>query len=135
VFLQSLNNYGVCFLVDSLDVAATLANRIAPEHLELHINDPWKFIGHIRSAGAIFIGQFTPEPVGDYFAGPNHVLPTAGTARFSSALGVHTFLRKTSIIYYSEEITRSCVDDIAQFARMEGLEAHARSIEIRAKKF
>jgi histidinol dehydrogenase len=135
VVLQSLNNYGVCFLVDSLDVAATLANRIAPEHLEIHINDPWKFIGHIRSAGAIFIGQFTPEPVGDYFAGPNHVLPTAGTARFSSALGVHTFLRKTSIIYYSEEITRSCVDDIAQFARMEGLEAHARSIEIRAKKF
>ncbi|MEJ5300630.1 MAG: histidinol dehydrogenase [Thermodesulforhabdaceae bacterium] len=134
VVLQSLGNYSACFLVDSFDMAATLANRIAPEHLELHVDDPWKFIGQIKCAGAIFIGQFTPEPVGDYFAGPNHVLPTAGTARFSSALGVHTFLRKTSIIYYPENITRSSIGAIAQFARMEGLEAHARSVEIRSRE-
>lgn len=128
---ESLSKYGVCFLVDSLEIAAALSNRLAPEHLELHVKDPWNLLGLIRCAGAVFLGHFTPEPVGDYFAGPNHVLPTAGTARFSSALGVHTFLRKTSIIHYPAEITRANTEKIARFARAEGLEAHARSVEIR----
>ncbi|MCX7823221.1 MAG: histidinol dehydrogenase [Syntrophobacterales bacterium] len=128
---ESLRNYGACFLVDNLETAINLSNRIAPEHLELHVEDPWSLIGLIRCAGAVFIGQFTPEPVGDYFAGPNHVLPTAGTARFSSALGVHSFLKKTSIIHYPLEATQASIEKIARFARMEGLEAHARSMEIR----
>ncbi|MGC8718547.1 MAG: histidinol dehydrogenase [Thermodesulforhabdaceae bacterium] len=128
---ESLKNYGACFVVDGLDKAIELSNRIAPEHLELHVKDPWSIIGLIKCAGAVFIGEYTPEAVGDYFAGPNHVLPTAGTARFSSALGVHTFLRKTSIIHYPADVTKANIQKIASFARMEGLEAHARSVEIR----
>lgn len=130
---DSIKNYGACFVVENLESAVELSNRIAPEHLELHVEDPWRLIGLIKCAGAVFIGQFTPEAIGDYFAGPNHVLPTAGTARFSSALGVHTFLRKTSIIHYPSHVAQVHINKIARFARMEGLEAHARSMEIRRR--
>jgi histidinol dehydrogenase len=128
---ESLKSYGACFVVDGLSRAVDLSNRIAPEHLELHVKDPWSILGLIKNAGAVFLGQSTPEAVGDYFAAPNHVLPTAGTARFSSALGVHTFLKKTSVIHYPPEVTKANAHKIATFARMEGLEAHARSVEVR----
>ncbi len=99
---QSLKRFGAIFVVPDRSSAFELANRFAPEHLELHIADPFEHIGLIRNAGAVFVGPYTPEPVGDYIAGPNHVLPTAGTARFASALAVDHFIKKTSLIYYSK---------------------------------
>jgi histidinol dehydrogenase len=102
-----------------------------PEHLELQVREPFAYIGRIRHAGAIFLGDYTPEPVGDYVAGPNHVLPTAGTARFSSALSVHHFLKNSSIIHYTPEAFRQEAKDILCLARIEGLEAHARTIALR----
>jgi len=128
---ESLSKFGALFLVKDLDTAAELANRIAPEHLELQINDPFDYIGKIRNAGALFLGHYTPEPVGDYIAGPNHVLPTAGTARFSSALSVDHFIKKTSIIHYSPMAFKREARDVMRLAEIEGLEAHARSIKVR----
>jgi len=130
---QSLDSYGAIFTVDSLTTAAELANRLAPEHLELHISDPFELLGSIRNAGAVFLGHYTPEPVGDYVAGPNHVLPTAGTARFSSALSVDNFVKKTSLIHYSEKAFRREAADIVRLAEIEGLSAHARSVKVRLK--
>ena len=114
-----------------MDTAFTLANRIAPEHLELQIADPFEYLSRIRNAGAVFIGPYTPEPVGDYIAGPNHVLPTAGTARFASALSVDHFIKKTSLIHYSEAVFRKEADDIIRLAEIEGLDAHAQSVRVR----
>ena len=131
---SSLSSYGAIFIVPDLKAAMELANRIAPEHLELHIKDPFGYIGHIRNAGAVFIGEFTPEPVGDYMAGTNHVLPTAGTARFSSALSVDNFIKKTSIVHYSRQAFKKEAKDIACLADIEGLDAHANSVRIRLKK-
>jgi histidinol dehydrogenase len=128
---ESLINYGAILVVDDLDAAVELANRIAPEHLELQINEPFECLGQIRNAGAVFIGHYTPEPLGDYIAGPNHVLPTAGTARFASALGVDHFLKKTSIIHYSKKAFKKEAADVMRLAKLEGLDAHARSIKIR----
>lgn len=128
---QALNNFGALLVVPDIATAVELANRIAPEHLELQIKEPFAVVGQIRHAGAVFIGPYTPEPVGDYVAGPNHVLPTAGTARFSSALSVAHFLKTTSLIHYSEAAFVREAHDIALLARIEGLEAHARSVEIR----
>ncbi len=108
-----------------------MANRIAPEHLELHIRDPFEALGQIRHAGAVFVGDYTPEPVGDYMAGPNHVLPTAGTARFASALSVDHFIKKTSVIQYTQKAFRREAADIMRLAEIEGLGAHARSVKIR----
>lgn len=127
----SLAQYGAIMVVPDLAVAAEVANKIAPEHLELHIKDPFEYIGQIRNAGAIFIGHYTPEPVGDYIAGPNHVLPTAGTARFSSALSVENFIKKTSIIHYSRSAFEREADDIIRLAEIEGLGAHANSVKVR----
>ncbi len=110
------------------------ANRIAPEHLELQIRQPFDYLGRIRHAGAIFIGDYTPEPVGDYIAGPNHVLPTAGTARFSSALSVDHFMKKTSLIRYSPTAFRKEARDIICLATVEGLGAHANAIQVRLNK-
>jgi len=104
---------------------------VAPEHLELHLRDPFSRLGEIRNAGAVFIGEYTPEPVGDYVAGPNHVLPTAGTARFASALSVDHFLKRTSVIHYSAEAFRREAADIMRLAEVEGLGAHANSIRVR----
>ncbi len=128
---RALQAYGAIFLVNDMEQAVSLANRIAPEHLELHIDDPWTWIGRIKHAGAIFIGEWTPEAVGDYFAGPNHVLPTAGTARFASALGVENFQKKTSLISYSREAFKRDAEAIVRLAELEGLEAHAASVRVR----
>ncbi|MBW2180839.1 MAG: histidinol dehydrogenase [Deltaproteobacteria bacterium] len=131
---SSLSSYGAIFIVPDLKAAMELANRIAPEHLELHIKNPFEYIGQIRNAGAVFIGEFTPEPVGDYIAGTNHVLPTAGTARFSSALSVDNFIKKTSLVHYSRQAFKKEANDIACLAGIEGLDAHANSVKIRLKK-
>ncbi len=128
---ESLDKYSAILVVSDIDAALNLANRIAPEHLELQIRNPFEHIGEIRNAGAVFVGNYTPEPVGDYIAGPNHVLPTAGTARFASALSVDHFVKKTSLIYYSESAFRTEAEDIVRLAEIEGLAAHANSIKIR----
>lgn len=128
---QSLKAFGALVVVEDLSTAVALANRIAPEHLELQVRDPFALVGDIRHAGAVFMGTHTPEAVGDYVAGPNHVLPTAGTARFSSALSVNHFLKQTSLIHYTAEAFRREAADIMHLARIEGLEGHARSVEVR----
>jgi len=131
---DSLAKYGAILQVADIPAAIELANRIAPEHLELQITDPFNIIGELRHAGAVFIGKHTPEPVGDYMAGPNHVLPTAGTARYASALSVDHFTKKTSLISYAEESFRKEAADIMELAKVEGLDAHVRSVGIRLKK-
>ena len=128
---ESLARFGAIMIVPDLDTAIELSNRIAPEHLELQIKDPLAYLGRIRNAGAVFMGSFTPEPVGDYIAGPNHVLPTAGTARFSSALSVDNFIKKTSLIQYSKAALKREAKDIIRLAEIEGLGAHANSVKIR----
>jgi len=130
---ESIKKYGTALVVDDLDAAVDLANRIAPEHLELQIKEPFDYLGQIRNAGAVFLGHYTPEPVGDYVAGPNHVLPTAGTSRFASALSVEHFIKKTSIIHYSKEAFKKEAADVMRLAELEGLDAHVRSIKIRLK--
>lgn len=131
---ESLKNFGAILVVPDLDAAVEVANRIAPEHLELLVEDPLSRVGSIRNAGAIFMGDYTPEPVGDYIAGPNHVLPTAGTARFSSALSVDNFIKKISLIRYSKEAFDEEAQDILRLAEIEGLDAHARSVKVRMEK-
>jgi len=131
---SSLKDWGAILLVPDLAVGVEVANTIAPEHMEVATRDPWAILPHIRHAGAVFLGHCTPEAVGDYFAGPNHVLPTLGTARHASALGVQTFCKKTSIIAASPEFTRNSAASIARLARLEGLEAHALSVEQRSKR-
>ena len=127
----SLRKYGAILLVPDITTAISIANRIAPEHLELQIRDPFSHIGKIRHAGAVFMGNHTPEPVGDYIAGPNHVLPTAGTARYASALSVDNFVKKTSLIHYSETPFKKEAGDIMKLAEVEGLDAHVNSVRIR----
>jgi histidinol dehydrogenase len=128
---EALQNYGALFVAANLDDAFTLANAIAPEHLELQLQDPWPWLGKVEHAGAVFLGANTPEPVGDYFAGPNHVLPTAGAARFASALGVDNFLKKTSVLYYSREALERDARSIMRIAALEGLGAHAAAVRVR----
>ncbi|MBA3037063.1 MAG: histidinol dehydrogenase [Desulfobacterium sp.] len=130
---KSLSKYGAIIVVCDILAAIELSNKIAPEHLELQINNPFEYIGKIKNAGALFLGNYTPEPVGDYIAGPNHVLPTAGTARFSSALSVDNFIKKTSLINYSKEAFFREAKDIIMLAETEGLGAHANSVRIRLK--
>jgi len=127
----ALKKYGALIVVPDLPTAFSLANRIAPEHLELHIEDPFRWLGQVHNAGAIFLGPHTPEPVGDYIAGPNHVLPTTGAARYASALSVGHFLKKTSVVYYSEEGFGRDAGDIVRLAQIEGLSAHAHAIKVR----
>lgn len=128
---QSLSDFGACIVTDTYDEAIRVVNELAPEHLELIVEDPALYLTQIRHAGAIFLGPFSPEPVGDYFAGPNHVLPTGGTARYASALGVEDFVRRQSVIAYTRERLERTGSRIATFARAEGLEAHARAVEMR----
>ena len=128
---KSLADFGAVMQVPDIDTGIELANRFAPEHLELMIKDPFEHVGKVRNAGAVFLGAYTPEPVGDYIAGPNHVLPTAGTARFSSALSVEHFTKKTSLIHYSKEAFEKEADDVITLAQTEGLDAHANSVKIR----
>lgn len=125
---ESLERNGLLILVKDLDQAAHVANEIAPEHLELYVRDPWRLLTKIENAGAIFMGENTPESVGDYVAGPNHVLPTMGTARYSSALSVETFLKRSSIISYSRDALTAHGEHVVRLARAEGLEAHAQAV-------
>lgn len=127
----SLADRGLILLADSLEQAIDLANEIAIEHLELQVAEPWQWLPKIRHAGAIFLGSWTPEAAGDYVAGPNHVLPTMGTARISSALGVETFLKKSSIISYSRAALAADSDHIRRLAALEGLTAHGNSVAVR----
>jgi histidinol dehydrogenase len=131
---RSLEQYGAILLVDSLDEGLDVVNKLAPEHLEVMTQDPLDLLGRIETAGAIFLGPYSSEPVGDYFAGPNHILPTNGTARFSSPLNVDDFLKKSSLIRYSKEALARDASGIATLARHEGLEAHARAVEIRFER-
>ena len=127
----SLENFGAIMLVPDIETGIDLSNRLAPEHLELIVNDPFDYIDRVQNAGALFLGAYTPEPMGDYIAGPNHVLPTAGTARFSSALSVEHFTKKTSLIHYSKQAFIKEADDVIRMAETEGLGAHANSVKIR----
>jgi histidinol dehydrogenase len=131
---KSIEDFGAIYVASDLQEAIEVVNQLAPEHLEIVTENAMELLGQIRHAGAIFIGRYSSEPVGDYFAGPNHVLPTNGTARFSSPLNVEDFQKKSSIIAYSESALRENGAKIAQFARLEGLEAHARAVETRLKK-
>lgn len=131
ILLKSLENYGWILVADTMDEAIETANAIASEHLEIVTKDPFQVMTKIRNAGAIFIGEYASEPLGDYFAGPNHVLPTNGTARFFSPLGVDDFIKKSSLVYYSREALKEVHEDIIRFAKAEGLTAHANSIAVR----
>src|SRR5690606_9203221 len=125
---------GAVLLVSDLAEGINVVNRLAPEHLEVMTASPLDLVGRIENAGAIYLGSYSSEPVGDYFAGPNHILPTNGTARFSSPLNVDDFVKKSSLIYYSKDALLGNGDAIMTLARHEGLEGHARAIEIRLKK-
>lgn len=129
----SLRDKGAVLVAESLENAFDLANEIAIEHLELQVNDPWQWLPAVRHAGAVFLGGYTPEAAGDYVAGPNHVLPTMGTAKISSALGVETFLKKSSVISYSRQALMSDAGHIRRLASLEGLTAHERSVALRTK--
>lgn len=128
---QSLNDYGEIIVCENLQQAIDFANELAPEHLEMCVEEPLKYIGKIDNAGSVFLGNFSPEPLGDYYAGPNHVLPTSGTARFFSPLSVDSFIKKSSFIYYTEEELKKAKDDIVKLADTEGLTAHANSVKVR----
>ncbi|MEX1377101.1 MAG: histidinol dehydrogenase [Eubacteriales bacterium] len=129
--LQSIKNCSGIILVNDIEQGIKISNEIAPEHLELAVDSPEKYLDKIINAGSVFLGHYSPEPLGDYFAGPNHVLPTSSTARFSSPLGVDDFVKRSSVIYYSKEKLKSVYKDIDSFARLEGLDAHANSVSIR----
>ena len=128
---ESLTNFGAIIVCDNMDKAIEMANSLAPEHLEVCCKSPMEYVGKLDNAGSVFLGNYSPEPLGDYFAGPNHVLPTSGTARFFSPLSVDSFIKKSSFIYYTESALRADRDDIVRFANTEGLTAHANSIIVR----
>ena len=129
----SLAHNGAVLVVPTLDAAFALVNRIAPEHVELHCQDPWSHLDRIRHAGAVFVGAFSPEALGDYLAGPNHVLPTGGTARFASPLSVEDFLHRTSLLHFTEEGLKRLGGPAMTLASLEGLDGHARAVRIRQR--
>lgn len=128
---ESIENYGGIIVCESIDDAVEMANELAPEHLEVCIENPMEYVGHLDNAGSVFLGNYAPEPLGDYFAGPNHVLPTSGTSRFFSPLSVDTFIKKSSFIYYNEPALRDVKDDVVRLAENESLTAHANAIKVR----
>ena len=128
---KSLENNGALVLTRDLDEAVAIANALAPEHLELQVGEPFALLSRVRHAGAIFLGRHTPEVIGDYVAGPNHVLPTGGTARFSSALGVEDFIKRSSLIHYSTRGLKEAWPHVEELARVEGLQAHGAAAEVR----
>ena len=128
---ESLTRFGAVIVCEDMEKAVEMANSLAPEHLEVCCRNPMEYVGRLDNAGSVFLGNYSPEPLGDYFAGPNHVLPTSGTARFFSPLSVDSFIKKSSFIYYTEEALRADKDDIVRFANTEGLTAHANSIIVR----
>jgi len=131
IALESIENYGAVIVTDTINEAVDISNKIAPEHLEVCTKNPFELLPFIKNAGAIFLGSFSPEPLGDYFAGPNHTLPTSGTARFFSPLGVYDFVKRQSVISYSQDAFKAVASDVAAFAHAEGLTAHAEAILIR----
>ena len=131
IIKKSLENYGAVIITDCRHCAVELANAIAPEHLEVHMENPMELLGSLDNAGSIFLGQYASEPLGDYYAGPNHVLPTSGTARFFSPLGVDSFIKKISYTYYTEDALSEAKKDIVTIAEREGLTAHANAIKVR----
>ncbi|WP_182199265.1 histidinol dehydrogenase [Paraliobacillus salinarum] len=130
----ALTNQGALVLCEDLDEAFELSNQFAPEHLEIHLDDALSYLGKVKNAGSVFLGHFTPEPLGDYYAGPNHVLPTSGTARFSSGLSVDDFIKKTTFIYYTKDALKQASEDIITIANEEALIGHARAVEKRINK-
>ena len=131
IIKYSLENYGAIIICNTKDEACEMANRFSPEHLEVLFENPMEYVGRLDNAGSIFLGQYAPEPLGDYYAGPNHVLPTSGTARFFSPLSVTSFEKRSSFIYYTREALEKGKDDIIYVAEKEGLTAHANSIKVR----
>ena len=134
IIRSSIDNYGAIIVTKTMDRAIELANSLAPEHLEIQVNDPMSYLGKLNNVGSVFMGQYSPEPLGDYFAGPNHVLPTSGTARFFSPLSVNSFVKRSQCIYYTEQALLDAKDDIVCIAEKEGLTAHAHAIKIRFEK-
>ncbi|MCX4356616.1 MAG: histidinol dehydrogenase [Oscillospiraceae bacterium] len=130
---ESLNNYGGIIVCDDMDYAVEIANKIAPEHLEAVVENPLEYVGKLDNVGSLFLGPYSPEPLGDYYAGPNHVLPTSGTARFFSPLGVDSFVKRSSYIYYTKDALIDAADDIILIAEREQLTAHANSIKVRTE--
>ena len=133
IIADSIKNYGKIFITKDRKQAIDIMNLIAPEHLEIDFAEPESYVEHIINAGAIFIGAYTPEPVGDYFAGPNHTLPTMGTAAFSSPLGVYDFVKRSSVLEYNQQAFVQIADKVAQFADVEGLQAHGMAVRRRMK--
>ena len=131
IIRESLENYGGIIVCDDMEYAVEIANKIAPEHLEAVVENPLEYIGKLDNVGSLFLGNYSPEPLGDYYAGPNHVLPTSGTARFFSPLGVESFIKRSSYIYYTKEALLDAADDIILIAEREQLTAHANSIKVR----
>ncbi|MCG8541752.1 MAG: histidinol dehydrogenase [Clostridia bacterium] len=131
IIKKSLEGYGYIFIAKDVEEAIQISNEIAPEHLEVMFDNPFELLPKIENAGAIFLGEYTPEPIGDYFAGPNHTLPTSGTAKFSSPLGTYDFMKKSSLIYYNKEALRKVKDKVISFTEAEGLTAHGNSIKVR----
>ena len=130
---RSLADYGAAIVCDSMDDAVDFANELAPEHVEICTENPMDFLGRLDNAGSVFLGHYSPEPIGDYYAGPNHVLPTGGTARFFSPLSVDSFVKKSGFIYYTKEALLAASEDVVTLAEAEGLTAHANSITVRAE--
>lgn len=131
IIRRSLRDYGAVIVCRDLDEAVEFANQLAPEHLEVMCREPMEYVGRLDNAGSVFLGKYSPEPLGDYYAGPNHVLPTSGTARFFSPLSVDSFVKKSSFIYYNRPALEQAKDDIMAIAHAEGLDAHANSIKVR----
>jgi histidinol dehydrogenase len=131
IIKKAIKDYGCILVVDSIKQAIDIANDIAPEHLEIMCKESFALLGDIKNAGSVFLGQYAPEPLGDYLAGPNHVLPTSGTARFFSPLSVDSFIKKSSYLYYTEEALKAVKDSVTTIAEAEGLTAHANSIKVR----
>ncbi|MBR4622285.1 MAG: histidinol dehydrogenase [Ruminococcus sp.] len=131
----SFNSYGAMLICGTKEEACDIANRLAPEHLEVLFENPMEYIGRLDNVGSLFLGAYAPEPLGDYYAGPNHVLPTSGTARFFSPLGVNSFEKRSSFIYYTEQALNDVKDDVVLFADKEGLTAHANAIKVRFPEY
>ncbi|MBP5610435.1 MAG: histidinol dehydrogenase, partial [Clostridia bacterium] len=129
----SIDKNGKIIVAADLRQAIEVSNEIAPEHLELSVENPFDYLDAVKNAGSVFLGKYCPEALGDYFAGPNHTLPTGGTARFSSPLSVDDFVKKTQYVYYTEDALAKVSDKIARFAGKEGLDAHARSVTVRTE--
>lgn len=131
IIAESLKNFGAIIVCSDMSQAVEFANELAPEHLEVCCQNPMEYVGKLDNAGSVFLGNYSPEPLGDYFAGPNHVLPTSGTARFFSPLSVDSFIKKSSFIYYTEDALRADAQDVIRFAETEALTAHANSVKVR----